>query len=82
MTVFTAIWYLLMLVWVVGGAGFGTLAFAWVLLVPLLYWLARFQLSGNGTGSIRSTLRGPRHSLLAALASIPAASLIRKLLSC
>ena len=32
----------------------------------------------HGMGSIRSTLRGPRHSLLAVLPSIPAACLIRK----
>jgi hypothetical protein len=54
MKLFTAIWYFLMLVWVVGGAGEGSLNFTWVLLLPAIYWLVRLQLSrtytraGNG----------------------------------
>jgi hypothetical protein len=49
MKLFTAIWYLLMLVWVVGFAGSGSLNFAAVLLVPALYWLVRLQLSRKYT---------------------------------
>ena len=46
---FTGIWYVLMAIWVVGGAGFGTLNYAWILLVPLAYWVPRFLASRKYT---------------------------------
>ena len=41
MKVFTLVWYAVVLFWVIFGAGFGTLIFAWILILPAPYWLGR-----------------------------------------
>jgi hypothetical protein len=48
MKVFTLIWYAAVLIWVIFGAGFGTLNYAWLLIFPAPYLVGRQMFAHTG----------------------------------
>lgn len=51
MTTFTVLWYAVVLVWVIFGAGFGTLNYWWLFIVPVPYWIGRRLFASTGVRS-------------------------------